>query len=340
MLGFSLGDAPTKTSLTAGERNALAEKRLRSVLGKLGVANARTLEQKISDAGPYGQRIDPHVLTPVRQQLQDEGAIKSIRDKSIQWYHLASTDSRIVGQKLTHLREIAEQINKNDLRKRIGQALEIAVFRSLSKQTKLAFLGHYDGIDEDPDSGLYTKREPPNSMSGRAIEGKKNLDYIVMHDGVFGGIEVKNIRPWIYPHGAEIKDLLLKCGQLDTVPILIGRRIPFVTFKLLNACGVIVHQTYRQRYPMADSELVNNLKDKNLFGYHDIIQGNQPDARLDKFLHQNLPKVLPEMRERYSEFKDLSLAYGSGEYNYSEFAARVRRRTNGTNEDYDQQPPE
>ena len=31
-----------------------------------GVATDRTLEQKISDAGPFDQRIDPHVLTDVR----------------------------------------------------------------------------------------------------------------------------------------------------------------------------------------------------------------------------------------------------------------------------------
>lgn len=324
-----------RVKLSNAERHALAQKRLRSVLNRISVANARTLEQKISDAGPYGQRIDPHVLTPARQELEDEGTIRSIRDSSGRWYQLASTDTRIATQKLAQLREISELNNKKDIRLRVGQALEIAVFRSLSKQTDLQHFGHFDGIDDIPDSNLYSKREPPNSMSGNAITGKKNLDFIVMKNGIVGGIEVKNTRAWIYPHSDEVKDMLLKCGQLGAIPVLIGRRIPFVTFKLLNACGAIVHETYRQRYPAADTELVSSLKDKMIFGYHDIVQGNQPDNRLDKFLHKNLPEQLIKMQPTYEEFHDLSFGYGNGDYTYREFAARVRRRVNGTNEDHD-----
>ena len=44
------------------EREALACRRLVRVLARHGVANSRTLEQKISDAGPGDQRVDPHVL--------------------------------------------------------------------------------------------------------------------------------------------------------------------------------------------------------------------------------------------------------------------------------------
>ena len=44
-------------------RIALGKKRLQSVLSRHTVAMARTLEQKISDAGPSGQRVDPIYLT-------------------------------------------------------------------------------------------------------------------------------------------------------------------------------------------------------------------------------------------------------------------------------------
>jgi hypothetical protein len=39
--------------LTRAEREEIARKRLVAILRTHGVANARTLEQKISDAGPY-----------------------------------------------------------------------------------------------------------------------------------------------------------------------------------------------------------------------------------------------------------------------------------------------
>jgi len=44
-------------------RIELGKKRLQSVLSRHTVAMARTLEQKISDAGPSGQPVDPAYLT-------------------------------------------------------------------------------------------------------------------------------------------------------------------------------------------------------------------------------------------------------------------------------------
>lgn len=61
--------------LSREERETLAETRILRVLGTNTVANQRTLEQKIADAGPFNQRIDPHVLTEVRNRLRTEGVI-------------------------------------------------------------------------------------------------------------------------------------------------------------------------------------------------------------------------------------------------------------------------
>lgn len=55
--------------LSREERETIAETRILRALGTLTIANQRTLEQKISDAGPYNQRVDPHILTDVRNRL-------------------------------------------------------------------------------------------------------------------------------------------------------------------------------------------------------------------------------------------------------------------------------
>lgn len=70
--------------------------------------------------------------------------------------------------------------------------------------------------------------------------------------------------------------------------------------------------------------------------FHDIRVGNDPDARLQKFIGKNLPKVLPEARETFEQYKDLLMSYGSLEIDYTEFAARSRRRSEGRNEDFDE----
>lgn len=61
------------------------------------------------------------------------------------------------------------------------------------------------------------------------------------------GLEAKNIREWLYPQREEITELLQKCTAVDAVPVLVARRIHFSTFRVLNPCGVVLHQTYNRR---------------------------------------------------------------------------------------------
>ena len=53
----------------------LARKRLQSILRTQTVSTWRTLEHKISDAGPNDQRAQPHILTRARAQLERTGTI-------------------------------------------------------------------------------------------------------------------------------------------------------------------------------------------------------------------------------------------------------------------------
>jgi hypothetical protein len=130
--------------------------------------------------------------------------------------------------------------------------------------------------------------------------------------------------------------MLRKCVALDVVPVLIVRRIPYVTFMLFSTCGVIMHQTYNQLLPNADAALAEKAKDKKLLAYHDIRLGNAADARMMKFITKNMPAVAVEARDKFDGYKDLLCAFAEGEMPYEEFAARVRRRSCGEAEDFDQ----
>lgn len=315
-------------------RLSLATKRLLAILRAHGVATARTLEQKISDAGPTNQRIDPHVLTIARKDLVSSKTIAVRSDGSTKWYYLAATPSAEVEVRYQELQPIHRRLQEQPFLVRMGQTLEIAVYRALLASKKLTFLGSYSDLDEHDDSTPYSKEEPPSSISGRRIPNDKKLDFILLHARAGpAGIEVKNLREWMYPDRDEVRALIAKCCHLDAVPVLIARRIPFVTFLLLNQCGVVVHQTYRQRFPRADEGLAALARDKRLMAYHDIQVGNESDRRLDRFISTNLPKVLPAARTKFHDYFDLLEAYGSGSMDYVEFAARVGRRTRGENED-------
>ena len=318
------------------EREAIARRRLLRILEQHGIANARTLEQKISDEGPYNQRIDPHVLTGVRNGLVEEGRIVRLPKHNAPWFHLSETPHATVQRRLAEQLPVFRAFQHGDTGSRIGQCLEIAIYRTLLRQNNLDHLGSFSNLNDHDDSQLFSKEEPPQSLSGRRLAGHQRLDFLVRHSTAgWAGIEAKNVREWLYPDREEIAELLAKAVALDCVPILVGRRIPYVTFKVLRSCGVVFHETYNQLLPEADRELADKARNKRLLGYHDIRVGNEPNDRLLKFIVTNLARVLPDARQRFDEFKDLVAEFAYGRIKYAEFAGRVRRRSQGLNEDSD-----
>ncbi|MYD46473.1 MAG: hypothetical protein F4W92_08985 [Gammaproteobacteria bacterium] len=315
----------------------IAENRLGNILRAHIVAQSRTLEQKISDSGPINQRIDPHVLTEVRNILVDREEIICQPRNTGNWFFLKSVPVHLVQQRLKEQEQILKSMKRSkNFGKRVGQCLEIAIFRSLPLQSEFEFFGRFKNLEEHDDSVLYEKEEPPQSISERSLPGDERLDFLVnSREGGWGGIEAKNVREWIYPDRDEIRKLLRNCIDLDCVPILIARRIPFVTFFVLSKCGVIFHQTYNQLLPSSEKELAEKIKDKHLLGYHYIRLGNTPDARLQKFFSENLPKIFSDARYRFEKYKDLLNDFAYENVPYKEFSARVRRRYHGTNEDHD-----
>jgi hypothetical protein len=147
-------------------------------------------------------------------------------------------------------------------------------------------------------------------------------------------VEVKNTRGWIYPNSDEIKEMLLKCCALNVVPALIARRIHYSTFSVLHPCGVVLHQTYNQLYPNSAHALAAKVRDKTLLGYHDVQTGNQPDARLTRFVQKSLPQILPKARLAFDAYRDLICDYAMGGQTYESFAGRVKRRSRGEDEDW------
>lgn len=123
--------------------------------------------------------------------------------------------------------------------------------------------------------------------------------------------------------------------MVEVNPATVLRRIPYVTFHVFRQCGVIFHQTYNQHLPLSESALAEQAKHKELLGFHDIRVGNEPDARLLKFMHVNLPNVLQDARNTFDAYRDLLGEYSAGGMVWEEFSARVRRRSEVANEDHD-----
>ena len=195
------------------------------------IAKWRTLEQKISDAGPFDQRIDPHVLTNARDELLRDGRMLKRTEAGIPWFYLPNTQEQALRNRLDEQASMVRELNSGNLSKRIGQCLEISTYRSLLLQEELEYFGRFKDLNRHDDSILFSREEPPQSISGRELDGDERLDFLIRHPQAgWAGIEVKNIRQWLYPSRQEIADLIRKAVALDCVPILIARRFSYVTF--------------------------------------------------------------------------------------------------------------
>ena len=143
---------------TRQEREEIARTRLLRVLSAHGIATARTLEQKISDAGPYGQRIDPHILTQVRNELVNEGAVRKVFYGNAPWYIAAHTPDAFIEQRLNTQLPIYQAFTHGGLAVRLGQTLEIATYRALL-ETDIEFFGRFRDLEAHDDSTPYSKEE-------------------------------------------------------------------------------------------------------------------------------------------------------------------------------------
>jgi hypothetical protein len=303
---------------TRAERLAIGRRRIVNILRTYTVAGLRTLEQKISDAGPPDQRIDPHILTEAKRQLGER-----ITNTDV-WLHLTETPADEVARRIAELAPLHQAISRRPFLDRVGQALEIAVYRALNAQQELQYFGAFLDLNEHDDRTRYSREEPPSAMSGRVIPGKRKFDFLVGNEAAgWAGVELKNVREWFYPSRLEIRDLLFKSYHLNVVPVLIARRIHYSTKLVFEPCGVIFWETLRQRYPTSEAELAAKVSDKTLLGYHDIILGNEPDPQLTRFIHDVLPNGLEAARERFNHYRDLLGSYGEGRTTYRELTMEL-----------------
>jgi len=165
-------------------------------------------------------------------------------------------------------------------------------------------------------------------INGKRME-KGPLDFFVFPGGEYAGIEVKNYRTWLYPRSKEVREMLWKCGDVGAVPVLITRRLPFVTIRLLQLGGCLIHENYNQLYPEADAELAEKVREKNLLRYHDVQVGNEPDARMLRFFEKLLPTLVNEVKPTFQKFREVRRPYRKGEIGYQEWINTLRKEGRG-----------
>lgn len=136
-------------------------------------------------------RIDPHILTETRNALVREHVLVEAT-ASIPFFHRATASAQAVQEKIRVLDALHQETNTKPFTLRLGQALEIAVYRALCDMADIdrGFLpfGAFLDLDEHDDATAYKQEPPPATVGRRKINGK--LDFVVAWQGDIAAIRV------------------------------------------------------------------------------------------------------------------------------------------------------
>lgn len=272
---------------------------------------------KICDAGPVDRRTEPiHVTLAIKELAEQRGFVRQLHHPStnIAWYAPSRSPQDEVEGKLTLLAELYRQTTKDGISNVIGQALEMVILEVLQEMVmRIPGCGYLGSIDTNAHTKtgrykIFKKQEPPHSISGKTSLKVGDFHLFLPSAGMFL-IECKNTREWLYPSDEEIKDTIIKAVEVGLPPILVARKLPYVTREVLcRPSGIIAHASYYQYYPSnisaycpespdTLSNIIERAKRKELLGYADIRQ--HLNARTRKFFIQDLPRIAPDMAAKF-----------------------------------------
>ena len=330
--GFSekLLQHPEAGSEAALARIALGKKRIQSVLDRETVAHYRTLEQKISDQGPEGQLVDPHLLGLAVMDMLEQNRLRSVNHPGsgkAPWYTNLTTKDEAIAKRLDVLAPLYQSVSGGGFGNLTGDALEVVVFQVLrsifAANKRFAYQGHFYLDKPKNEHGRFVKLQPPKGVGG-GITTKK-ADFIQFgHSAGPLCIECKNYREWLYPGSQLIKDTILKAYELESVPVLVARRIHYSAMSnFLAPAGIIAHESFNQYYPSDQAELAEKVSHKRSLGFTDVIATETPHKRTRVFFEKTLPSIVDAMGDRWNSNKDALFEYAKGELNLAQLYTAI-----------------
>jgi len=296
----------------APKRINLALRRIVNVLDDHVVCGIRTLEAKISEAGPRPQHVDPHLLGIALQDLVTRRRVLELTHPSTRqtWYAYPRQhkDKTPRLDKLNAVAQIHTELARAS--EDIGDALEAAICTALLN-IGAAFHGR---VKEIPETNSFHKMPPPQELP----EHRTNrLPDFILYDRRAGAIniECKNTREWVYPKSNDLKQVIITAYELGTTPLLVSRKIHHTaSTNLMFPAGILIHQSFNQYYPTYLSELAGKANDVDLLGYSDIIIGTtEPTYHTQHFFTSLLPNLAASAHAKFERYKKDLYAFAKEE---------------------------
>lgn len=334
MFSKALLDRPIAKVPKALERIAIAKERIQLILDRETVAHEKTLEQKIADQGPAGRRVDPHLISQAIFDLRELRRLAlhhhpATGDKP--WYSNLATSGEAVQARLAELAPLYDTIS-NVLSNVIGDALEVATFQALSTTSIASPRYHFDGhyfLDKPKKGGRFQQRKCANNIREKTTTKQPDF-FLFGHDSGPLCIECKNYREWLYPQKTYIKHHILRCYELDVVPLFVVRRIHYSTItNFFEPAGIIAHESYHQYFPSDQHEIAERARFKGSLGFTDIMATEEPHKRTMHFFSELLPRVAAPMAKKWFLHRQALVDYANDEINLAQLYTAIGSRAGG-----------
>jgi hypothetical protein len=296
---------------------ALGRKRIMSILDTYVVSTIRHIEIKISEAGPYNQRVEPAALSMAYRSLKKEGHIKIIQTVPVEVVASAYTYGKPGDkgklQKFNRLYNLHHKFVQKD--EYCGWQLEKLLYDTALECRDTFTIWGSGPVYEDK-----TLKKLPNSeitfYNGNRSYKDAGLDlFMVQKDTQIPiGIEAKNIREWIYPASYEVWRMLAKAATLECLPVLAARKISYISRAgLFSKIGILGFETqfqyFNPKVKAASNYKFSDVVKKDGLGYADIKITNEIPPFFLNYFNTILPANIETYYDRFMEHKEIIKEY-------------------------------
>lgn len=307
---------------TADHWTDYATRRLNALFQTYPVCSSREMEARLSDFGIQTiPRADPHHLTTARHHL----SLQIVSATPVPLYALPNIQVDSVKDTISrkeHLHNAFVNFTRDEL---CGDIAEKVILTCMEASQNLSLQPHELGRVSS--IGNNTTTNPLDTYAFLPFLHSSGTYKVAVI-----GIEVKNIREWIYPESVEIWKALKACLDLNCIPVIINRSFHYTSFSFFRDIGVLGHETNKQyfAYDLRKETDFQAIKDELYF--RDIVpwkvtkKGVKLDPNVVKFFTTTVPKMIERTTGRFELNKSLLLQYAPGPLHREETTIQERSK--------------
>lgn len=296
----------------------LGKKRILNILKTYRVSFQKHLEIKISEAGPFNQRVEPVLLSTALRELKESNAIQVLKADGIQMDFIGVADYGRRGDppRFKKIQRLYKEFERYaQLEHYCGLYLEKILFDTLLQLTDVYHI--FGRGPREDGNGKLTKPAGSELMfyGGKEVYGNAGFDLFIVHreTDIPVGIEAKNIRNWLYPDTQEVWRMLARACSLECLPLMAARKFSYLTrarlFSQIGALGFETQFQYFHPDVLKDSRSFKDIIAKDGLGFADIKIIDTVPAHFYNFFQKTLPENIENYFEKFLENKELLEEY-------------------------------